>query len=133
MNELFADTSFFVSFLSVRDDHHAAAADYMGSFQGRVVTTALVLVELGNYLSATRDRSRFVPFWRDLRADNRFEILPADTKLVDGGILEYARRADQKWSFTDCTSFTVMRKRRIFDALTADHHFEQAGFRALLR
>lgn len=123
MNELFADTSFFVSFLSERDDQHAAAADYMQNLQGAVVTTALVLVELGNFLSGTRDRARFIPFWRDLRADKRFEILPADTKLIDGGILEYSRRADQKWSFTDCTSFVVMRRRKITDALTADHHF----------
>lgn len=69
MKELFADTSFFVSFLSERDDQHATAVNYMQNIEGRGVTTALVLVELGNFLSATRDRARFVPFWRDLRAD----------------------------------------------------------------
>jgi hypothetical protein len=133
MTELFADTSFFVSFLSLRDEHHELAADYMRSVQGRMVTTTLVLVELGNYLSATRDRARFTPFWRDLRADKRFEVLPADSKLIENGIQEYSRRLDQQWSFTDCTSFVVMRRRKISDALTADHHFDQAGFRALLR
>ena len=133
MTELFADTSFFVSFLSLRDEHHEVATDYMQNFQGRMVTTALVLVELGNYLSATRDRARFIPFWRDLRVDKRFEILPADPKLIENGIQEYSRRPDQHWSFTDCTSFVVMRRRKISEALTADDHFNQAGFRALLR
>jgi len=28
----------------------------------------------------------------------------------------------------DCISFTVMRDSGIAEALTADHHFEQAGF-----
>ena len=132
MNELFADTSFFVSFLSPRDENHAAALDYMAAVEGKIITTVLVLVELGNYLSGTADRKRFAPFARDLRADERFEILPADAALIDGGMLEYSRRSDKKWSFTDCTSFVVMRRRRITEALTADHHFAQAGFVALL-
>lgn len=37
------------------------------------------------------------------------------------------------WSLTDCSSFIVMEERGLADAMTADRHFEQAGFRALLR
>jgi len=33
----------------------------------------------------------------------------------------------------NCISFAVMTDRGLTDALTGDHHFEQAGFRALLR
>ncbi len=40
---------------------------------------------------------------------------------------------DQEWSLTDCISFIVMQQRGISPALTYDHHFEQAGFEALLR
>ena len=35
-------------------------------------------------------------------------------------------------SLTDCISFVVMKQYDLHEALTADHHFEQAGFRALL-
>lgn len=41
----------------------------------------------------------------------------------------FASRADKAWSLTDCISFRVMAERGLSDALTADHHFEQAGFR----
>ena len=43
------------------------------------------------------------------------------------------QRQDKRWSFTDCISFAVMKQMKIADALTGDHHFEQAGFRALLK
>lgn len=33
----------------------------------------------------------------------------------------------------DCASFVVMQQRRITQALTTDHHFEQAGFVRLLK
>ncbi|MBI5054401.1 MAG: type II toxin-antitoxin system VapC family toxin, partial [Chloroflexi bacterium] len=36
---------------------------------------------------------------------------------------------DKQYSFTDCTSFVVMQKRKLRDAFTFDHHFEQMGFR----
>jgi len=34
---------------------------------------------------------------------------------------------------TDCISFVVMSEEHITEALTGDHHFEQAGFTALLK
>ncbi|PYP86948.1 MAG: hypothetical protein DMF61_12200 [Blastocatellia bacterium AA13] len=40
---------------------------------------------------------------------------------------------DKEWGITDCISFVVMRERRLTKALTTDRHFQQAGFRTLLR
>ncbi len=42
-------------------------------------------------------------------------------------------RQDKEWSLVDCASFVVMQQRGIFEALTSDHHFEQAGFVRLLK
>jgi predicted nucleic acid-binding protein len=44
----------------------------------------------------------------------------------------YSSRADKEWGVVDCFSFELMRIRGVTQALTADHHFEQAGFTALL-
>jgi uncharacterized protein len=44
----------------------------------------------------------------------------------------YKARPDKGWSLTDCISFTVMSERGT-DALIADRHFEQAGFRLLMK
>ena len=45
----------------------------------------------------------------------------------------YRERPDKEWGLTDCISFVVMQERGISAALTADEHFQQAGFRALMR
>jgi uncharacterized protein len=42
------------------------------------------------------------------------------------------RHQDKEWSFTDCFSFHVMRELKLHRALKSDHHFQQAGFAALL-
>jgi len=45
----------------------------------------------------------------------------------------FRRHADHDYSFTDCTSFAVMREQKLTEALTTDAHFTEAGFKALLR
>jgi predicted nucleic acid-binding protein len=40
---------------------------------------------------------------------------------------------DKEWTLTDCSSILVMRERGLTDVLSADRHFEQAGFHALLK
>ncbi len=45
----------------------------------------------------------------------------------------FRNHRDQGFSFTDCTSFAVMRELRISEAITSDSHFGAAGFRPLLR
>lgn len=44
----------------------------------------------------------------------------------------YRQRLDKGWSLTDCISFVAMQDANLADALSADEHFRQAGFRPLL-
>jgi hypothetical protein len=61
------------------------------------------------------------------------EIVPADHSSFVKALDLHVWRRDKSRSFTDCASFCLMKARKIGDALTTDHHFEQAGFTALLR
>lgn len=65
--------------------------------------------------------------------DPAVRIVPAGRSLMSRGWELYSQRLDKEWSLTDCISFVIMEDRGIKDALTGDHHFEQAGFRALLK
>lgn len=61
------------------------------------------------------------------------EIVPLSSELLEEAFILYKKRMDKGWGLTDCTLFVVMRRYGIMDALTTDDHFQQAGFRALLR
>ena len=37
-------------------------------------------------------------------------------------------RKDKRWSFTDFTSFLIMKQTKLTNAFTFDENFEQAGF-----
>ena len=51
---------------------------------------------------------------------------------MDPGYELFVQHSDKSWTLVDCISFVVMQERGITEALTADRHFVQAGFRALL-
>jgi len=59
-------------------------------------------------------------------------VIPAAAELLQRGRDLFAARPDKAWSLTDCVSSVVMNDLAITDARTTDHHFTQAGFRALL-
>ena len=65
-------------------------------------------------------------------ADPVFQLVRATSELIQRGNNLYCKRADKEWPLTDCISFVVMQDQGLSEALTADHHFEQAGFQALL-
>lgn len=130
----FVDTTFFLAIVDQRDSLHARAVAWAARLASESkVTTEYVVVEVVNSLSRLADRQRAVRFVRDI------EGLP-DLSVVWASEVDFARaaalfesRMDQEWSLTDCASFVIMQRLAIARALTYDHHFEQAGFEALLR
>ena len=133
MKTYFADTFFYLALLSRRDRNHARAVRAAAMLNAPVVTTAWVMTEVANAASAHASRGRFLALWDALVANPSIEIVPADPSLFQRGLGLYRERPDKDWSLTDCISFVVMRERGLGEALTADRHFEQAGFVALLK
>jgi predicted nucleic acid-binding protein len=59
----------------------------------------------------------------------RHEAIDALRAEKAGGV--FFRHRDKEYSFTDCTSFVVMKELRLTKALTTDRHFRQMGFHAM--
>jgi predicted nucleic acid-binding protein len=132
MKPVFVDTVFYLALTNPRDQYAAAAMRFIAGFSGAFVTTAWVLTEVANSLARGPNRTLFLQLYRDLVDDRRVTIVPPAQDLFDQGIDLYAQRPDKEWSLVDCISFIVMREYALSDALTADRHFEQAGFTVLL-
>lgn len=132
MKQVFADTSFYIALVNPADENHDQAIRLSQEWR-RSVTSEFVLLEVGNALSKVRSRGKFVAFLKALRANPNARIVPVSKELLDAGFEFYSQRMDKDWSLTDCISFIIMDRRGLRDALTADHHFEQAGFNALIR
>ena len=133
MRPVFADTSYYVALLGPSDKHHKLALKWSQRLLGRVVVTEHILVELGSALSGREDRHLYVPFVEELLKDPGTVFVPASEKIFRQSLRLFAERPDKEWSLVDCISILVMKERRLQEALTTDHHFVQAGFRALLR
>jgi predicted nucleic acid-binding protein len=132
-DRLFLDTSYVLGLLNRRDRFHAAARKQIERVEtaSLIITTQAVLIEIGNALSAL-NRSGAEAFIRDCYATPQTVIAGVDTSLLLRGLELYGSRDDKEWGLTDCISFVVMNEHEIVDAHTADVHFRQAGFRALL-
>jgi hypothetical protein len=133
MKAVFADTSFYVALLNARDITHARAVQAGKCLECPVLLTDFIILELGNALSGPGLRKLFTELVSDLRADPNVRIITASRDLLGRGLSLFSDRADKEWSLTDGTSFVAMKEEGLTEALTTDHHFEQAGFTALLR
>lgn len=131
MNEIFADTGYFIALLFPRDQHKDRALQISEAFdEYRMVTTEMVLVELFAAASrqGRRTRSIVVEYLRRLRNDPNVTIVPQTTQQFDAAAQLFAQRLDQRFSLTDCASFLVMKERGIRQALTFDTDFSVEGF-----
>lgn len=132
---VFLDTAGLIALLNRDDFHHESAHQLFGSFGStarHLVTTNLVLAELGNSLARTALREDVVWLIRQLHKHPGSEVIHIDASQFDAGVDLYLHRSDKTWGLIDCISFVVMKSEGLADAFTSDKHFKQAGFQLLL-
>jgi len=115
--------------------HERAKGCYASLGCQKRVTTVAVLIECLNFLSRAPLRPHVVALWEQIQNAvmmGVLEIVPLNEDLFAEGLALFLSRPDKEWSLTDCISLVVMEKRGIRQAFTADRHFAQAGFEALL-
>ncbi|MBI2814390.1 MAG: type II toxin-antitoxin system VapC family toxin [Opitutae bacterium] len=133
MKPIFGDTSYFLALVNARDHWHAQALALSQRPPGPLLTTEWVLMELGDALVSPPARDKFSRLVATLQTQPDVAIVAANHETFARALALFAQRADKAWSLTDCTSFVVMREHGLESALTADQHFEQAGFRRLMQ
>jgi predicted nucleic acid-binding protein len=132
---LFLDTGYVIARFNRRDQHHGKAKQLSAVIAAarELWTTDAVLLEVAAAFSHPDHRTIAMTMWDEFHGgDPRCRVCEAAGSRLDQAVELFRERSDKAWSLTDCLSFVVMNEKGLVDALTADHHFTQAGFRALL-
>lgn len=130
---LFVDTSGWADPLLRNTPDYRRMADLYTELvtTGRpLVTTNYVLSELVALLTTRirAARSDLLAYITEIRADPHVHVVHIDPTLDAEAWDLLERTLDKEWSLVDAASFIVMRRLRITEAFTTDHHFSQAGF-----
>jgi len=131
---LFVDTSYVLALFNTADEFHEKAKELklLTARPNTLVTTEAILLEIGNSLAKQNVRRKCATIINGFYKSENIEVAPITTALIKEGLDLFEKRQDKDWGLTDCISFVVMHKYGIRQALTADDHFTQAGFKALL-
>jgi len=127
---IFVDTGPFLARWLARDKYHARAVASWNVLSGSwtpLLTTSHVLDEAIT-LTARRAGNRFAAERaRSLLASRALTIARPDDAVERRALDWLERYHDQRFSFTDCLSFEVMRIAGVREAFTYDDHFRIAG------
>jgi predicted nucleic acid-binding protein len=126
---VFLDTSFFIASLAPRDQwRHVALA---APIPGLPVTTSLIVNETVGLLQSRGFLSMALDFLQRVHS-GEIEIVYPDAELQSAGWVLLWSHGGSGANAVDCTSFALMKQRRIRVAYTFDDHFRHAGFETLL-
>ena len=134
MNLLFVDTAGWMMLADEADPLHprsVEARDRWLERDGGLISTDYVLDETMTLIRVRLGIDAAERWWEQV--EGSFRVL---WEWMDPGRLEKARHLffryrDKSFSFTDCTSFVIMKEHRIRTALTSDRHFLQMGLEIL--
>ncbi|MFN0155299.1 MAG: type II toxin-antitoxin system VapC family toxin [Gaiella sp.] len=126
---IFVDSSFWIAQLMQRDGRHRDAVRLGGLHAGQpLLTSNMILGETWTF-SCRRAGHRTATAWLDrvLVADEvSIETVTPD---LEADAWEWLRVHDERpYSFVDATSFTLMRRRGLTEALAFGGDFAAAGF-----
>lgn len=134
MKKILFDTSAWAAISDNKDRHHASALNFIKKINGKykLITTNYVLDETYTLLLMNAGYQTTIAFKQRIDimvASQVLEIVWIDDAIANQSWQIFAKfNIDKEWSFTDCTSYAVMKQLNIAEAFTLDHHFVQMGF-----
>lgn len=134
--KIFLDTSALIAYYNIDDLYHAEASEVFKKIEKgeisltRFFTTDYILDEAVTFIERNLNRHELA-----VRVGEGLLASPFTTLLrIDEEFFEEAWnyfKDNRGYSFTDCTSFIIMKKLGITHAFAFDKHFQSAGFQTL--
>lgn len=124
----FADTSFWIALQVARDRRHLAATELWRRAHGPVRTSNLVAGETWTWLRRRAGHEAALRFLDVLQRSQRVSVAVVDDTIDERAWRWLGRHDERPYSYVDATSFEIMRRERITEALAFDRDFTAAGF-----
>jgi predicted nucleic acid-binding protein len=134
MKAIFVDTAGWMSCADEADPNHrrsAVARDAWLETGGIFVTTDYVIDETLTLIRMRLGIKAAKGWYEQIEASNRLQWEWVGVERAEKARALFFEFQDKDFSFTDCTSFVIMKEFRLKQVLTADKHFEQMGFQTL--
>ena len=132
---IFVDTSAWYALEAEDEITHEKVqrflADIAAGQHGVAVTTDYVLDETMTLLQSKKGIAAAMAFIDKIRKSKSIRVFWVSESIFDKALAIFRKTSESRWSFTDCTSFALMKDLTITEAFTLDNHFKQAGFHKL--
>jgi predicted nucleic acid-binding protein len=131
---LFVDTAGWLACADSADRDHVrscAARDAALEAGQTLITTDFVVDETLTLIRLRLGLDSAEAWWQQIDQSSRLRWERVDSDRFEKGRHLFFQYHDKDFSFTDCTSFAIMREIRLTHALTTDRHFRQMGFQVV--
>src|SRR5215207_4870735 len=127
-----ADSSAWLAVYDRRDPNNEAVVRLLTEWarqRATVFVTDYIFDEALTLILSRIGHTQAANFGRWLLGSQIIHLVRLDLSQWQAAWQLFQQYDDKEFSFTDCTSFVVMREHHLVDAFTFDRHFEQMGFR----
>lgn len=132
--KFFVDTSAWYALYDRDDRNHEAVARFWHEIGGKastLYTSDYVFDETVTLLRTRVGHAVALAFGERLRESRVVSLIEVQAAEREDAWTLFKRYDDQCFSFTDCTSFVLMRRLGLTDVLAFDADFRSMGFRLL--
>src|SRR5574341_224660 len=131
---LFVDTSAFLALANEKDKNNIAAMLFLEEIKNgkagirKIITSDYIIDETLTRIRYSVGHREAVEWGKDILESNVVEMLDVDKEIFELAWKLFETYDDKKLSFTDCTSFAIMKKKGIEKVFSFDGDFERMGF-----
>lgn len=128
MNQIFIDTSGWANLFIATESYHDQAKQWFSQSRqqhDQLITSNYVITELvALFHSPLRvPRSQLFQYIEAITTASYTNVIHIDSTIHDEAWQLLKNRSDKNWSLVDATSFVIMKKWKLSEALTTDHHY----------
>ena len=127
----FVDTSFWCALYDARDENHSGARQYwqnLAPLPVKLFTSDYIFDETVTVAKGRMNHHQAVALGEALLKSKVLTIVSVNEALQHESWEFFKNHEDKGFSFTDCTSFMIMKAHNLNQVLAFDHHFSQMGF-----